>query len=296
MKGQKGQPKMRLYLVVVWTVWLTIFSLPCSVFAETDLIRFCYYDPDNEANNPMVAVRAMQPFAEYVGDKIQKTITIHFFISRKHFDQYLNDHTVSLAIVSPYYYVENRELRNLVPLAVPFVNESVTYKLILVTANNAAYRSLPDLKNTRLVYNALVEENYSFLNRAVFLNRIDISQFFNQLLDVTTPLASINTVLDGKAECALIVTGLYNTLRELDPRIAKKTKTIFSSGIIPRPPVCYIKGNLAPDLARKIAEILFAMRHSTIGQQTLLPFKVDGFKPVELDPFLHLEKILKEVK
>jgi len=260
--------------------------------ADAEIIHFAFFNPDNEAKDPITAVSAMKPFADYMGEDVGVEIKIHYLLRKKDLERVFKQYKVGIALLSPLYFVENKERLGLVPFAMPIVEDDITYRLITVAKKDAGFNSLKDLEGKTLAYTALGEDNFDLLNLFVFNGEIKVEKFFAKLLEVPSPSAAVMSVLYNQTDCACVTSGLYETLKELNPQVSRDTTSVYLSPKILRSPFCYLKENIAVEKVNKMSAMLFKMHESPIGQQSLMPFKIDGFKPTTYEPFEPMEKLL----
>ncbi|MFC1849394.1 PhnD/SsuA/transferrin family substrate-binding protein [candidate division CSSED10-310 bacterium] len=273
-----------------------IFFIVSPQVVQGEIVHFVFFDPDTESKDPLTAVSAMKPFADFIGEDIGKEIKVHYFLRKSDLDQFFAEKEVGIGLLSPLYIVENKDRYGLEPFGTPFLAGETTYQLLLVTTKASGYQNLQDLKGKSLAYTAVGEANQDFLNLLVFNKQISIHSFFSKILEVTSASSAVMSVLYRNADCALVTSGLFETMKELNPRIGKDLQGVYLSPKIQRPSMCFVRDILSPEIKTKVSEVLFKMHETALGQQTLMPFKVDGFKPVSMDVFLPMETLLASVK
>lgn len=271
-----------------------LISFGQAAFAEE--LHFVFFNPDNEAKDPITAVSAMKPFADYMGEEIGVEFKIHYLLRKKDLERVLAREDVSLALLSPLYYVENKDRLGLVPFAMPFLDDDITYRLMVVVKKNSGFKTLNDLKGKSLAYTALGEDNYDMLNVLVFNNEIAVQTHFSKLYEVPSPSAAVMSVLYNQTDCACVTSGLYETLKELNPLIERESTGIFLSSKILRSPMCYIKGKLSEERIAILSKMLYTMHESPLGQQSLMPFNLHGFKEINAEAFTPMETLIKSAK
>lgn len=266
------------------------------VLGAKEVLHFVFFNPDNEAKDPITAVSAMKPFTDYMSEDLGYEIQIHYLMRKKDLEKMMKKTKISLAILSPLYVVENKDRLQLEPFAMPYLGNDETYRLIIIAKKTRHFKSLDDLKNKSLAYTALGEENFDFLNKLVFSNKIQVQTHFSKLIEVTSPSSAVMSVLYDQADCACVTSGLYETLKELNPQVTRETEGIFLSPKILRSPMCYLNKNIPQQIKGKIKKIVLEMNKTPLGQQTLMPFKVDGFRDTSIKQFQPMMKMLASTK
>ncbi|MFC1849022.1 PhnD/SsuA/transferrin family substrate-binding protein [candidate division CSSED10-310 bacterium] len=271
----------------IWGLFFFLLSISFLLpsLESKEIIHFAFFDPDTESKNPLTAVSAIKPFADYIGQNVGVDIQVHYFLRKKDLQTFISQHKVGIALLHPLFIIENKDRLGLIPFAGPFLGDEMTYQSTLVVRKSDGYQTIQDLKGKTFAYTAMGDNNFDFLNRVIFDGQVIVETFFSKLIEASSPSSAVFAVLFKDADCAYLTAGLFEVITELNPRINRELTRIYTSPKIRRPSMCFFRDNISPELREKIARRILDMHETPFGQQTLLPFKVDGFRPITYDVF-----------
>lgn len=285
--------------VKLFYFYLFLFFLFNSFqISSAEDIDICYYNPDAAIKSITDAIASVQPFINY----LNKTVSIkkgekfvwHHFSKASEFENYVQYNKVEFAILNSFYFLDKRKRLKLEPFLVPIRNNEIYYYKVIVVRKNSPFHTLKELKGKRLSMTAGGIENYPFLNALLFKNQYHIEKDF-QIKIVDKSSNALFALLMDKADGALVTKAAFDIVKELSPKAEKKLKIIFTSQKINLTPFTYFKGNVRPELLKKFIEVCKGMSSNPKGAQSLLVFKVSGWKEGSMEDFQEMNSFLKNL-
>ncbi|MFC1852353.1 phosphate/phosphite/phosphonate ABC transporter substrate-binding protein [candidate division CSSED10-310 bacterium] len=291
---------MKSFFTVYWSCSLVLGLVFAPVaISESEELEICYYNPDAAIKSITDAVAAVQPFMSYINREVEWPQGSYFvwkhFARAKEFEEYVKKNKIEFAILNSFYFLNKQKEYNLVPFVVPLRDDDIYYYKVLIVHKDSPYQSVEDLKGKRLITTAAGSENYAFLNTLVFSNNFRIEQDF-KLSIVDKSSEAMFSLLLNKAEAALVTKAAFEFMKELSPKTDKKLKILHTSQKINLTPMTYIKGNVSEEIIEKLATVCVTMAEKPRGAQSLLVFKVSGWRRGNMEDFSEMLKFLADQK
>lgn len=269
-----------------------------EVLAETEPFTFVFFNPDNESQDPVTAVSAMKPFGDYIGEEIGRELKVHYILRRKDLESLLSKTKVGMGLFDPVFIIQNKDRLGLEPCLIPVMagdNDSFYY-IYIVTRKKDGYKSLDDLRGKSFAYTALGDDNFEYLNKVVFQGKMEVQTHFSKLIEVTSPSSAVMAVIYGQADSAGVSYGRFETMKELNPIVGRDLEVLYKSPKITVATMCFFKDNTTPEIRQKLTKLLLAMHETALGQQTLIPFRVQKFNEFSNDLLKPVEDLLASAK
>ncbi len=161
-----------------------------------------------------------------------------------------------------------------------------TYHGHIYTRKDSGVRTVADMRGKKF---AFVEKatTAGYLFPLAFLRAQGVTDFrthFSEHYFAGSHDASINAVLNRKADVGASKNTVYDWIRKTDPRIDQELVVLAESGRVPSNGLC-IRADLAAELKQKIRTALLSMNHSAKGQAVLEQFKALKFIPASHEDY-----------
>lgn len=286
---------MRRWKLGICSVLVIIFlSIVVPVNGQEGVEKhiLVYFNPDVTVEDPIAAVSAMKPFANFVGKKLGVTFEPYFFKKKVDLERFMTENKVTFGIFSQMYIVENYKKLNFEPILIVQKEGQPYYRKVILVRADSGYETLDDLKGKTLSTTALGEDNIPFLNKVVFRDEINVSEHFGKMQIVDSANSAIMAVLYKQADAAAANYLNFVFLKELNPQVDKQLKSIYTSARTPLPGFVYFKDNCPTELRDKASQEMLVMHENPIGQQTMLAFQVEAWSKATLDNWKETAELL----
>jgi phosphonate transport system substrate-binding protein len=183
---------------------------------------------------------------------------------------------MDFAWVCDYPYLHLKDLVQL--LAVPLYKGRPIYRsFIIVAANNRAVSGLKDLRNTVFAY-ADPLSNTGYLSPRYALHRMgeDPQTFFRRTFFTWSHKKVVEAVASGMAQGGAVDSFVWETLAQIEPRLAQATRIVERSPEYGFPPFVAHR-DVAPELFAKMQNFLLGMHQDPEGLALLKRLNLDGF-------------------
>src|SRR5271157_2060944 len=167
--------------------------------------------PDTGAEGEKIISQFMDSLTKLSGLK-KDSLQGKYFNTVDSAKTYIQQNKNSYIMGSIAFYLANRKNMDLAPLAVVKIQGESKEQYYLV-ANKEKYKSLTELKGKVLSGNILYEDK-KFINRLIFNNTIDVSEYF-KLKPSNRPLSAVKKLMRGEYDAVLLNHLQYNNLRSL---------------------------------------------------------------------------------
>ncbi|MFC1852564.1 PhnD/SsuA/transferrin family substrate-binding protein [candidate division CSSED10-310 bacterium] len=269
-------------IVVIFSIFFLVV-LSSGAQKKSDKHYVVYFNPDVTVKDPLTAVSAMKPFTDYVGKKLGIVIEPHYFIKQVDLERFLDTNAVSFGIFSQVFIVENFKKRNFEPICIVINDGESFYRKVILVRKDSPHETLEDLKGKILASTALGEDNVPFLNKVVFQGEIDVRTHFSEVKIVDSANSAIMAVLYKQAEAADTNYWNFLTLQELNPRVGRELKSIYTSAQTPLPGLVVFKDRVSDELRQRTIDEMVIMHNSPTGSQAMLAFSVEAWIPATIE-------------
>lgn len=279
-------------ILIVFVVIVVCLSGTVS-FSEN--IDICYFNPDAAIMSVTDALASVQPFINYLNSKIAfnegDRLVWNHFVSAADLEQFIAQDKVEFCILNSIYFLEKRMEMKFEPILLPLRNGDVFFRKVIVVKTDSEYTTLEELKGKKLLLTSGGSENYPFINRVIFRDKIKIEEYF-ELMKVEKSSAALFSLLLGNADAALVTEAAFDYMAELTPRVKTQLKIIHTSEKINLTPLTYIQGNVSEDYLEKVKKAVAQMSQEPGGEQTLLVFKVSAWRECSMADFKDMIQLL----
>lgn len=182
---------------------------------------------------------------------------------------------------------------DLKPLVI-VVNEYPVCKVHVVVKDECKAASFADLKGLKV---ALPRTNREHCN--VFLDRrcqncgLSPKDYFGAVAGTPDIEEAFETVLEGKADAAVVDDNLLEYYRWLKPGRCAKLRSVVQSEAFPGGVLAYQPGAIDDDLVQRLRESLLSAHQNRRGQQLLKMCRIASFRPSDAAYEQLLTDILK---
>ncbi|MFC1853206.1 phosphate/phosphite/phosphonate ABC transporter substrate-binding protein [candidate division CSSED10-310 bacterium] len=270
-----------------------ISATEITIPEEDEVITLVFFQPETTAN-PIEGNIACQKWVDLIGEHLGKKMIARFFISITEFDDYLDNHEVEIAILNPLYIIENYKKRKIEPRLVALRNGKSYSERVLVIRSESNIKQFEDLKGKLLITTNLGDRTIDFIEKIEFKAQVKFNDFFKELLFETNPRKCITALLAGAADVTMIPRANYEIILELEPSLQKSTRVLKTFQKIPLAAACYFADKISEAEAQKMMRATRAIQETPKGKQTMLIFKAEKWVSTSLEPYLELEKQLRQ--
>jgi len=282
------------FTFVLFFVFTAISSGQNPSATDEEEWEFIFFFPDTTVKNPVDATNALQTFMNILNKEKGWNLRGYFFKKQRDMDAFMSRRKVEMGVFSQIYIVENYKRLKLIPFASPVRNGKKTYRKVIVVRKADGFKDIHDLKDKILATTALGEENVAFYNKVVFQGEIDVRTHFKEVLITDSLNSAIMAVLYKQADAAAIALKSFQIIRELNPQAHQKLEAIYTSAETPLSALCYIEGNMTPEVIEEFKEILARQHLDPVGQQSLMAFNVEAWTESSIEDFRETEQIINE--
>jgi hypothetical protein len=273
--------KMQKFIIVTIIIFFTSLILPTEhpAFCE-DKISFAVLflgGPDTGAEGEKIITQFMNSLSKLSGMK-KDSLQGKYFNTVDAAKAYIQQHKDSYIMGSIAFYLANRKSMNLTPLAVVKIQGSAEEQYYLAV-NKGRYKSIVELKGKVLSGNILYEDK-KFINRMIFNDTIDISDYF-KLKPTNRPLSAVKKLIRGEYDAVLLNHLQYNNLKNLAD--FNKIQIIYESRKIPALGLMMINTSKNNSVKNKIVSSVTKMCNQKDTNEACKNFGIDGFAPVSME-------------
>jgi len=275
-------------------VFFFLFSIP-PVWAETGK-RYLLIGLIPE-QNIFRQIDRYRPLADYLsvrlGIKVRLTILSRYgdiidrFSQRGMDGAFFGDLTGALAV----------ELLKVEPVARPVgLDGASSAKGVIIVRKDSGIRKPGDLKGKVFAFvDRATVSGYLFplyyLRKAGFSN---LKEVFSEYYFTGSHDSAVFAVLDGRADAGSLKDTVLNDLIRKDNTIADELMVLAESSPMPEGTFC-LRTDLAPEVRRKIRELLLGMKKDHEGMKVLQEMGLSGFTPASRNDFAPVIGIMKEI-
>jgi phosphonate transport system substrate-binding protein len=182
-----------------------------------------------------------------------------------------------VAFVCTYAFVRGEREFGMTLLAIPQIEERLTYHSLILVPASAEEESLLDLRHQGFASGDLMS-NSGWLYPATWLKDqgLDPIRFFGQHVITGSHDRSVQAVVDNFADGAAVDSIVYEQMTAEDPSIADATRIILKSPPFGMPPLV-VHPSIDPELKKSLERVLFSMHRNEDGRKILEVLRIDRF-------------------
>ena len=181
------------------------------------------------------------------------------------------------------------------PLARPVnMDDTSTYKGYIFARRDSGIKTTADMKNKVLV---LVERatTAGYVFPVAYLHQAGIADpktYFKEMYFAGSHDATIDAVLNGKADVGACKNTVYDMIRQQDPRVEAELEILATSPPVPSNGLC-VRGNLDTNLKQQLKKALLELDRTPEGLKILEKLNAKRFvetKREDYQPVIELAK------
>jgi hypothetical protein len=228
--------------------------------------------PDTGAEGENIINQFMGSLSKLSGMK-QNSLQGKYFNNITDAKAYIQSNKNSYIMASLGFYLANRKMMNLAPLAVVKIGGSDKEQYFLIV-KKGAYKKLSQLKGKILAGNILYEDK-KFINTMIFDNKIDITKHF-QVKPSSRVLSAVRKLTSGQYDAVLLNRMQYNSLQGLD--IFSKVEVLVKSQEMPALGLMMINSPTNKSARSKIVTAVTKMCSQEDTKGACKNFGIEGFE------------------
>ncbi|MBI4951719.1 MAG: PhnD/SsuA/transferrin family substrate-binding protein [Myxococcales bacterium] len=294
-KRRSGAVAPRSRLHRVWLVWWALLTASCAVTDDPELVVRLTSGPKvvagaevglEEAPLRFVFASVLSPerstlpasrFASYLMGRLKRRVEI---VRRKTYAE-LNDllrtGSAEAGLVCAGAYTVGRAQFGLRALVTPTVDDSATYRALVITRKDSGRTRLEDLRGTVFAFSdPLSNGGYRHVAAALHALGTTPAAFFARTLFTYSHDNTIQAVRDGIADAGSVDSLIWDDLVRESPAIQDKLAIIDSSREFPSNPVV-VSPHASRELAEDLARVLAGMPSDAAGKEVLKDLGISGF-------------------
>ncbi len=261
---------------ISFTIFLVITAFLLGNAGRTEVVlpshgeKFYYFNPDSPQSNMARLKGAMDSFLKKANFPVAFTPFTRF----NDFDRLTLDMPPKFVLLPQWYFQENRDKMQFVPLLVPTRDGPSSYRKVLLTSKQSDI-SLQTLSQKTLAMTFMGDRGRARLNRLLFA-RHQLS--VDDLNIVITPKDSdsLFALALGQVDMALVSKVNLDNIARINPRISEAVRPLAQSEPISLPILCYLKGGLSQNKIDEIKNLFLASNSKTNLIMEMLEF--DGWQ------------------
>lgn len=229
--------------------------------------------------NVFKQMERFKPLAEYlskqIGVKVEVTILSRYgniidsFVTQKMDGAFFGSFTGALAI----------EKLGVIPLARPInLNGESTYRGLIYTRKDSGIKTVADFEGKKFAFvEKATTAGYLFPLAYFRKNGVsDPARFLGEAFFAGSHDASLDAVLNKKADVGASKNTVFNWVRSTNPRIDQEIVILAESFDVPSNGLC-VRSDLDPLIQKKLKDALLALDKNPVGQPVLEKFMARKF-------------------
>ncbi len=269
------------YFLSAIIVFLFLFLPPFQQQGDCDdKISFAVIflgGPDTGAEGERIISQFMESLTKLSGLK-KDSLQGKYFNTVDSAKTYIRQNKNSYIMGSIAFYLANKKGMNLVPLAVVKIQGGSKEQYYLIT-NKERYKALSELKGKVLSGNILYEDK-KFINRMIFNNTLDISEYF-KLKPSSRPLSAVRKLLKGEYDAVLLNNLQYNNLKSLAE--FNKIQIVHKSPQMPSLGLMMVNTEKDNSVKNKIINTVTRMCNQKDTNEACKNFGIEGFDQIGIE-------------
>jgi phosphonate transport system substrate-binding protein len=188
---------------------------------------------------------------------------------------------IDLAFICSGPYASTRDRYGFVPLAVPEVQKSTSYRAYLIVNQNSPFNQLQDLKGQTFAFTD-PDSNTGKLVPTFWLAQLNLrpETFFKQIIYTYSHDNSILAVARGLVAGATVDGLVWEYYQATNPVFTSKTRIIKKSEAYGIPPLV-VSRHLPAAERERLQQTLLAMHRDPEGKKILAGLLIDRFLPLQ---------------
>ena len=174
------------------------------------------------------------------------------------------------------------------------------WNLTLLSAKDASIRGLNDLVGKRIAILEGDQTSVMYLETVCLRHYSrECSKVFADIQHVPSNNLAIMRVFFGKADLALAYRHGYELAKEMNPQLAKKLGGVLGELPLTSLYFAFFNARVDKEFQKRVLSVISTLHTDPRGRQLLDILKMDQMRlaePVELNPFVQLEKEYLELK
>jgi phosphonate transport system substrate-binding protein len=235
----------------------------------------------------------------YLGRRMGREVE---FVQRKTYrevNELLMKGEIDLAFICSGPYATGKQKFGFVPLAVPQVHGSPTYRSYLIVNNDSPYQRLEDLKGRTFAFTD-PDSNTGKLVPTFWLTEIQETPetFFGRIIYTYSHDNSILAVSRGLVDGAAVDGLIWEYFQAKASDFTSRTRVIKKSEPYGIPPMV-ASGNLPAEVREQLQEVLLTMHENPDGSRILASLMIDRFLPLKEEaygPIRHMHQQLAQTQ
>ncbi len=219
-----------------------------------------------------------RPLLEYLTRKLGNRVEMVLREKPWEIDDLLRQGNVSIAIVSPLSYVQNRSNSELELLVVPEINGTFYYYAYVILHKNSSIRDLNGLQGKRFAAGKTksVDAALAPMSNIVEVIRATPEKYFGTVQHVGSFNEALSLLASGQVDGAYIDSIAYDYAMRKKMAYVSETKILSKTGPLVVPPIVARK-KMDPVMKAKLREVLLNMHSSPDGKTILADLGFDKF-------------------
>lgn len=186
----------------------------------------------------------------------------------------INSNQCEVAIICTYSYIQVKNQTGARLLVIPEINDSITYRSIVIVRAESDIWEIKQLQSKRLGYaDELSTSGWVYLALLLRTGGLDPNHFFSKRQWTGSHDSSIFAVVEGTVDAAAVHSLVFD---QMPPQTKKQLRIIHSSPEFGMPPLVTPAG-IDPELRQQIQDVLLSMHRDKIGRAILDKLRIDRF-------------------
>jgi phosphonate transport system substrate-binding protein len=246
--------------------------------------------------SPKETFKTYQDLLQYLGARLDRPVEL---VQRKTYaevNDLVRDGGIDLAFVCSQAYVQGQQDFGMEALAAPEVRgQSLYYSYVIVPADSPA-AGFDDLRGKVFAFTD-PDSNTGRLVPTYLLQQRGLTpeSFFHKVVYTYSHDNSIKAVADKLVDGAAVDSLVYDYTAAHDPALAARTRIILRSEPFGAPPVV-VNPALAPDLKRRLLEVILGMHEDPRGRAILDGLMIDRFVVPDQSSYESIREMLRKVR
>lgn len=193
-------------------------------------------------------------------------------------------------------YVDGRDSEDMELLVAPQVKGEPVYYSYIITAAEAPFRDLEDLRGRRFAFTDPLSNTGYLAPRYLLLEKNErVERFFQSTIFTHSHDRSIEAVAKGLVDGAAVDSLVYDALAEARPQLIAKLKIIARSPPFGIPPVV-VPRQLPSERKEQLRSLLLGMHDDPVGKEILRRLGIDRFVQVDDSLYDRVREMLDRVR
>nr|MBF0221846.1 PhnD/SsuA/transferrin family substrate-binding protein [Desulfobulbaceae bacterium] len=232
--------------------------------------KFYYFNPDSPQSNMSRLKVEMDSFLKEANFAFSFTPFARF----SDFDRLSKVVPPNFVLLPQWYFEENREKMQFIPLLIPTRNGTTSYRKLLLTSKNSD-TTLSTLSKRTIAMTFLGTDGYSGLGKLLLAqHHINV----NDVNIIVTPKDSdaLFALVLGQVDMALVSEENLASIGKVNPIISESVRTLTETIPISLPVLCYRKGTITLEKVEEMKKLFLGSNKKAVAIMDILQF--DGWQ------------------